>query len=354
MTPEEIGQLDPDQYVPINPGAYNPTARVADMDAMGVDQAVVFPTLFGEYLPQVVDPTAAEVLARAYNDWVWDFAQEAGGRVHPVAILALQSILGARRELERVAAKGFRSVLIRPAFYRLDIDPDTQFQAEMSRGLRALQGGASWGDPPPVFIEDKPYRPLWQHITDLGLVACVHPSIGTTGPDALSSGGFAERVASRLGVAHTVAEPIAAMQDNDLFTTAALFHGLLEDHPLLRLAFLHGGVSWVPLALEKSETYLWLTAYGLNSDVCLEPEEVWDRHPIVVGFDGWDRAVGRMPDVLGGKAAWGSRYPQHDAAGPDEAVRMLYDNGVEPAIIDRLMGGNAADLFDLHVPAGAG
>ena len=106
MTPEKIGQLDPDHYVPINPGAYDPAARVADMDVMGVDQAVVFPTLFAEYLPQVADPNAAEVLARAYNDWIWDFAEHSGGRVHPVAILPLQSILTARRELERAAEKG--------------------------------------------------------------------------------------------------------------------------------------------------------------------------------------------------------------------------------------------------------
>jgi hypothetical protein len=106
-------------------------------------------------------------------------------------------------------------------------------------------------------------------------------------------------------------------------------------------------------ALEKSETYLWPTAYGLNSDVCPEPEEVWDRHPVVVGFDGWDRPVGRMPDLLGSKATWGSRYPYHDAAGPDEAVTMLQGSGVDQATIDQLMGGNAANLFNLNVPAGA-
>src|SRR6478736_1949124 len=38
QTVDDIGALDPDVYVPINPGAYDPAARVADMDAMGVDQ----------------------------------------------------------------------------------------------------------------------------------------------------------------------------------------------------------------------------------------------------------------------------------------------------------------------------
>ena len=58
-----------------------------------------------------------------------------------------------------------------------------------------------------------------------------------------------------------------------------------------------------------------------------------------------------MPERLGEKAAWGSRYPNHDAAGPDEAIAMLEAHGVDTAMIDRLMGGNAADLFRLQVPA---
>ena len=58
-----------------------------------------------------------------------------------------------------------------------------------------------------------------------------------------------------------------------------------------------------------------------------------------------------MPDRLGDKAAWGSRYPNHDAAGPDEATAMLEAHDVDAAMIERLMGGNAAELFRLQVPA---
>ena len=217
----------------------------------------------------------------------------------------------------------------------------------------ALQGGGGTGEVTPVFIEDQPFRGVWARIDELGVVACVHPSLGITARDWLSSGGFAERVSSRVGVAHTVAEPIAHMQDADLFVTAAFFHGLLEDLPGLKLAILHSGASWVPLAIEKSETYLWLTPYGMaGPPVCLEPNEVWERHPLIVGFDGWERAVGRMVDVFGETGAWGSRYPYHDAAGPDEARQMLERYGVAPSAVDRLLGGNAAELFGLGVPAG--
>jgi predicted TIM-barrel fold metal-dependent hydrolase len=354
MTVDDIGALDPDQYVAINPGAYDPTARVADMDAMGVDLAVVFPTLFNEYLPLVENPEAAAALAYGYNDWIWEFAAQTHGRVHPTAILPMHSLLLARRELDRVAEKGFTSVVIRPAFYATSTIQGHSQRDQMARAMadamRQGLGGAEWS--PRHFVETEPFRDVWRHIDELGLVACVHPSLGITGPDAISSGAFAERVSHRLGVPHTVAEPIAHMQDADLFVTSALFHGLLEDFPGLRLAIVHAGTSWVPLALEKSETYLWLSPQFATAFVCLEPEEVWERHPLIVSFDSWEESVGIMPDRLGEKAAWGSRYPNHDAAGPAEAREMLEANGVDAAMRDRLLGGNAAELFRLQVPVG--
>jgi predicted TIM-barrel fold metal-dependent hydrolase len=340
MSVEDVGGLDPEAFHPLNPGASDPKARLRDLDAMGVAQQVVFPTLFGEYLPQVVDEAAAVSLARAYNDWVWDFASEGEGRLHPVAVLPLQRPDLALVELERAAAKGFGSVMFRPSFYKLE-------NAEgFGGGLAAMMGAGNQG-PRPVFIEDKPYRVVWEKAAELDLVACVHPFLGITGPDAISSGAFTERVSSGVGAVHTVAEPIAYMQDADLFVTAALFHGLLEDLPQLKLAILHAGCSWVPLALEKCETYLWLGGMG-SVPVSLEPEEVWERHPLLVSFDSWEKAVARMPDVLGGKAAWGSRYPNHDAAGPEEPRAMLADQGVDQSTVDALLGGHAKTLFGLQ------
>jgi predicted TIM-barrel fold metal-dependent hydrolase len=353
MSPDDIGALDPDVFFPLNPGAYDTSQRLADMDALGIDKSVLFPTLFGEYLPLVENPEAAAVLARAYNDWVWDLASDSGGRLHPVAIIPMQSILLARRELDRVAEKGFGSVVLRPAFFAAQVPVDHSVEAQTRAAMKALLIGASGGSDQGsrVFIEDIPYRPLWKHIDELGLVACIHPSLGITGPDAVSSGGFAERVSRRLGATHTIAEPIAYMQDADLFMTAALFHGLLEDHPDLRLAILHSGASWIPLALEKCETYLWLSPQFGHANVCLEPEEVWERHPILVSFDGWEKPVGKMPDRLGSKAAWGSRYPHHDASTPAEARAMLESEGADQTTIDTLLGGHAVELFGLDRPA---
>jgi predicted TIM-barrel fold metal-dependent hydrolase len=349
MTIDDIGGLDPDQFTPLNPGAWDPAQRVADLDALGIDIQVVYPTLFNEYLPLVDNPDAAEVLARAYNDWLWDFAEACGGRVHPVALIPMHSPLVARRELLRVTDKGYTAVVIRPAFFlppRVEAhDPEGQARAAM---MRMMGGGSSSNR---VFVEDVPYRGIWALIEELDVVACVHPSLGITGPDAISSGGFADRVSQRLGAQHTIAEPIAYMQDADLFMTAAFFHGLLEDHPNLRLAIAHAGSTWLPLVIEKCETYLWLGGGPFSGNVSLEPSEVLERHPILVSFDGWERPVARMPQRIGTKSGWGSRYPQHDASTPDEARQMLESEGVDSATIEAMMGGRAAELFGLSVPA---
>jgi predicted TIM-barrel fold metal-dependent hydrolase len=130
----------------------------------------------------------------------------------------------------------------------------------------------------------------------------------------------------------------------------------MEDFPRLKLALLHGGASIVPLAIEKAETYLWLSPQSVFAQampVSLEPEHVWAAHPSLVSFDGWESAAARLPDHFSGKAAWGSRYPHHDASTPAEAIALLERYDVPAEVVTRMMGGNAAALFGLPAPVPA-
>ncbi|NRA00547.1 MAG: amidohydrolase family protein [Myxococcales bacterium] len=314
-SPDSIGALDPSGDAAENPGAWDPAARLADLDALGIAQQIVFPTLFAEHLPVVESPRAAVVLARAYNEWVADFAAAGEGRLHPVAVLPLQSLPGTLEEIERAAAAGFRAVFVRPSFVR------------------------------GRFINHSEYDPMWRAISDAGLVACIHPSTGSTNPDFTSAGAFVERVASNLEIGHDVAGAIAPVQDNMSAVLALAYYGHLESNPTLKLALCHAGASWFELALEKAETYLWLFPGPLP--VSLEPEELWRQHDALVTFDAWEDSVGILPGVYGTMAAYGTRYPHHDASAPAEATGMLERNGVKPAVIADMMGGNAAKLYGL-------
>ena len=131
----------------------------------------------------------------------------------------------------------------------------------------------------------------------------------------------------------------------------------LRTSRVLKLAMTHGGASMIPLVLEKAETYLWIAfspTLGLSGEpVSLEPEELLEEHPFLVSFDSWETPVARMPDLFAQMAGWGSRYPHHDAAGAAEALEMLESHAVERPTIERLMGGNAIEVFNLDMAAHA-
>ncbi|MCH2171393.1 amidohydrolase [Myxococcota bacterium] len=316
---ESIGALDPEAGTAENPGAWDPAARLRDLDALGIDQQVVFPTLFSEHLPVVQSPRAAVALARAYNEWAADFARRGEGRLHPVAVLPLQSLPGALAEIERVAAAGFRSVLIRPCFHQQR------------------------------FINHSDFDPVWHALAETGLVAAVHPSVGNTNPEFVSAGAFVERVAQNLEIGHDVAGSIAPVQDNMSAVLALAYYGHLEDHPALKLSLSHAGASWLELALEKAETYLWLFPGPIP--VHLEPEELWLERKTLVTFDAWEDTVAIIPEVYGRVGAWASRYPHHDASTPAEAVALLERHGVEPSVVHDMIAGNAARTYGLAISA---
>jgi predicted TIM-barrel fold metal-dependent hydrolase len=322
MTPEDIGALDPRTAHAANPGASDPHARLADMDAMGVDAALLFPTLFGEYFPVLENPDVAAALARAYNDWALDFASAAPARLMPAAVLPLQEVNAAIAEARRAAGLGFRAVTIRPVF---------------NNGRYPAQAY---------------YLPLWRELERLGLVACIHPWAGPAAAEMDANAPFVERVTANLGLGHPAAEFVAPTMDNAVFLIAILADGLLEKFPGLRLHFAHSGVAWLPVALEKTETYLWLG--GQAEPVSLEPEHVFFNRRNALSFESGDGSVRRMPGELGRVAAWGSRYPAHDTSEPAAAMRELRVGGIAESTIDRLMGGNAAELLGVQVPAAIG
>src|SRR5581483_7372016 len=279
------------------------------------DRALLFPTLFAEHFPLVENPDVAWALARAYNDWLLHFATADPHRLIPVAVLPMQAPSFAVQELERVAKRGAKAVFIRPVFF------EGRYPSHPS------------------------YDPVWQAIEAHDLAACVHPSPGSTNPEWSTGGAFVERVAHNLKIGHNVAESVAPFMDNSTFLTALAFYGHMERFPKLRLTLVHSGAAWVPLALEKSETYLWLFS-GIR-DVSLEPEHVFFERPSLVSFDSWETPVARMPDVFENVAAWGSRYPNHDTGTVEEARATCSRYGVPEATVAKYLGGNAVRHFGL-------
>jgi predicted TIM-barrel fold metal-dependent hydrolase len=315
MTPDAIGAMNPESAAEINPGAHEPRQRLRDMDSMGVERAVLFPTLFAEYFPLVENPDIAHALARAYNDWIVDFCRGASDRLIPVAVVPMQDPIFARQELRRAAGAGFKACFIRPSFF------DGRF------------------------LNHPAYDPVWEEIERLGLVACIHPAAGNTNPQWTSEGSFVERVAANLRIGHPVAESVSYFMDNAAALTTFAFCGHMEKYSNLKFAFMHGGISWLSLALEKAETYL---TFFMIQNVCLEPEKIFFDRPYLVGFNPWERSVAKIYDMVENVACWGSHYPAHDTIEPAQTAGLLRNAKVPESIVAKFMGSNAARVLGIE------
>jgi predicted TIM-barrel fold metal-dependent hydrolase len=352
MTWEAIGELDPNTRHAMNEGAWEPQARLRDMDAMGVDQTLLYPTWFAEGFHLVHDPDVANALARAYNHWIADFCQAAPERLFAVAMLPLQNMDFALEELQRVAKiPCFRGAFIRPMF---------------------VEGR---------YYTHPYYDPLWAELERLGLAAAVHPTPGLWNPEWTSHGPFFEKIRGRLHqpilntggagpfsgggnglhgasfftapatpLGHPVAPILANWLDNHMFVASALIgFTVMQRYPELRFVVAHGKASWMEEVLEKMEASTRVIPLLHTYPVHTEPEELWAEGRVMLGFDAEERLIQKLPQDFAAKVVWGSRYPHHDTTSAWDAIDMLTRAHVPEPLVARMMGENAAQQFGIEL-----
>ena len=348
MTWEQIGELDPKTRHPMTAGASNAEARLQDMDAMGVDQSLLYPTWFAEGFHLVEDPDVAYALARAYNDWVADFCKAAPQRLFAAAMVPLQNMDYAIDELRRVRRIAcFRGAFIRPMF---------------------LEGR---------YFTHPHYDPLWAELESLELAAAVHPTAGLWNPEWTSHGPFMEKVKNRLNhhqfiavagggpfagggtdrgfsfsasppLGHPIAPILSYWLDNHMFVASTLIgFTVMQRYPRMKVVVAHGKASWMEEVLEKMEastrTIPLLHHYPVRTDT----EELWEEGNVMLGFDAEERLIQRLPDDFAEKIVWGSRYPHHDTTSAWDAIETLTRAHVDEATLTRMFGSNAAAQFGI-------
>jgi predicted TIM-barrel fold metal-dependent hydrolase len=347
MTWDEVGELDPDVRHPAIAGASDAKARLADMDAMGIDQTFLYPTWFGEGFHLVEDPDVAWALARAYNDWISDFCAVAPDRLFAAAMIPLQSTDFAIAELDRIAASPcFRGVFIRPMF---------------------LEGR---------YFTHPYFEPLWAELERRQLVVAVHPSAGLWNPEWTSHGPFVEKIKDRLEdgfgitggplsgggpgtemgfksgqqMGHPIAPILAPWLDNHMFVASTLIgFAAMQRYPDMKVVVAHGKASWMEEVLEKMEASALAFPLSYHYPVRTDPEVMWQEGHVLLGFDAEERLVAKLPEVFAKKVTWGSRYPHHDTTSAWDAIEQLSAAGVEAGYIAKMLGENAAAQFGVEL-----
>lgn len=302
---EDIGPVPLEEA---RPGAFDPRARLADMDAEGIDEVVLYPTI-GLGFWGVRDAGAAVAVCRAYNDWLAEYCAAAPDRLHGAALMPFQDVDAAVREVRRAREElGFVAAMIRPnpCLGRAIGDPDNE--------------------------------PFWSAAEQLDVAVAVHEGFQPAVPP-LSSDRRPTNVLILHAVSHTFEQMLAC--------ASLIGLGVLERHPGLRVAFLEAGGGWAPYWLERLDHQV--GSYRRYApEMKLTPSEYFARQcwvsfeldeptlPVLVPFVGADRVV------------WGSDYPHADSTFPgavDDLRRTIAP--LPEDVQDRILGRNAARLYGL-------
>jgi predicted TIM-barrel fold metal-dependent hydrolase len=336
-----IGAVSPgtrewDEQIGRNRSARDPLARLKDMDAAGIDQVMIFPSTF-VYLPLVENAEAAYICARAYNDWVYDYCRADQHRLYPAAVLPIQNGDFAIEELRRVARRGFKSALVRPIF-----------------------SGAKY----PTLPE---YDPLWKEFEELGMVLGMHtfPSRGEAMSAELdqrmganrkrlfgdeevlvySPGQFVANIMQLMGSKQAGDAAFGFIAEAMTWTAVVLMTGWLEKFPRLKVAILESNCSWLPLVLEKAETYLDL--YKHTGEKIGDPHEVFYKN-CHIAFESDEVMAFRLWDLYENIGLWSSDMPHLDASDVWEAIDNMNKWNVPQPVQEKLLGGNARRLYGIE------
>jgi predicted TIM-barrel fold metal-dependent hydrolase len=255
------------------------------MDIEGIDVAVLYPTRgLRALVVDDMEPDFAAAIARAYNDWLYDFCQQDPRRLIGAGMISPYTMRDAVDETGRCAQElGFRAVFLRA-------NPLVNHQ---------------W--------HDDYYEPLWHALEEFGLSLGFHESTGT------GKRHMGERLEPNLMLRRVYAQPMEQMLVLGSFCAG----GVLARHPKLRVAFLEANCSWLPWLLWRLDDGWEREGDVWAPDLTLLPSEYFKRQ-CVASVEPDEVTVKYVIDHMGSNTiVFSTDYPHGDSKYPEAVDHFL-------------------------------
>jgi predicted TIM-barrel fold metal-dependent hydrolase len=319
LTAEQADYLD-------HKGAYEPKARLKDMDVQGIDQVMIIPSDIDTY-PWIQNALGARAMCKAYNDWAHEYCQENPDRLFFAALLPMQDPKLAEEEIYRVADKGCRVGLVRP------ID--------------------AMGNYP---IQPK-YARVWHAMEETGVVYGMHPfpALGLLKPpgytEQYSGAELIGLSATSASLPHTFLINVQDFQaEASLWVTMVLMSGFFERFPKLHAAVFEASSTWLSFVLDECDK-----AYKLyRNDRRLAPLKRLPRETFfahcVTGFEGDEAPPSRFPEFYEDILAWSSDVYHHDGDDAWRAIETMRKCELPEPYQEKFLGGNARKMYRIDPP----
>jgi predicted TIM-barrel fold metal-dependent hydrolase len=329
MTPKEFYDLTESLR---RPGGEDPNARVVDMDADGIDAAVLYPSqamFFGPNDPveALHDIEFVTDCIRAYNEWVSEYCSAHPKRLFGIAGVPLQDVDRAVAEAQRsIGELGLRGVFIRPSAY-VDELP----------------------------LNHSTYDPFWSACEELDVPVAMHPGVHVDTPGACrkfrlvaeSENLMVTNMAmDELHGGSALGQAVGNTVDMVVTLGRLLMGGVCERFPKLRFLFLEAGGGWIPTQLERMDEQV--KAFPLEKRwLSMLPSEYFKRQ-CYAGFEPEEWNLAACAEFLGSdRILWASDYP-HPEYHPgivDELRKAIepLDDGAQRHVL----GENAIAAYNL-------
>ena len=272
-------------------------ARLADLDAMGIDLQVVMPPPPQCYLTLPAD--IAVPATRMVNDGIAEYVAGRPDRFVALGTVPLQDAAEAIAELERCMGRlGFKGVQI----------------------LTNVAGRE---------LSDPAFAAFWKKAEELGALVLLHPN------------GFTEgQRLSRFYFNNVIGNPL----ETALALHYLIFDGVLARHPGLKLIAAHGG-GYLPAYSGRIDH-----AWGARSDAAAGLEEPPSAYLKRVYFDSvvfTPHQLAYLVSVFGAdRIVMGTDYP-YDMAEYDPLGHLVSVKTFDEATIAAIASGNAKRLLRL-------
>ncbi len=338
---QQIG-LTPEQkkYVE-HAGAYDPHARLREMDLMGIDQVMIIPTMMVANFPFIDSAEGAYAFARAYNNWVRDYCATAPDRLFPAGWLPLQSIQYTLEEIDRLAKMGVRVALIRP------IDAHGRYPNFI---FPSFTGGA------PTNTMDKVFRKLEETGVVLGMhtFPALNPEMGLQGRmltptiPMISPGELVGRSGEmHIGGRMVDVQTMSFIYEAVVWLAPVLLSGMLDLYPKLRMAIFESNSTWLPQLLEHWDRLFVLYANERPLKTDRLPSQAFYEQ-CYIAFESDEVPTFRQWDRFENVGVWSSDAYHHDGADSWSAIREMRAVGVPEAVQAKLLGANARRMYGIE------
>jgi predicted TIM-barrel fold metal-dependent hydrolase len=272
---------DGQNRVPESPNAQD---WLAFLDEAGVASTVLYPTA-GLTYGLIKDPHWATALGQAYNDWLYDRYVRISPRLKGAALIPLQDVDAAVRELRRAVTELGMVAAMLPAI-----------------GPRFPLGNRS-------------FWPIYQAAEELGCVLTVHAG-ATQGVSPLE---LLERLIEVRTLSHSMGQSVQM--------TSMIFSGIFDAFPRLRIAYAEAGCGWVPYLAERMDMEF---EHRRNQapDLKVRPSEHLASGRIFVHCELDERGLPAAIEVLGEDSLFAaSDYPHEPKREFPENVARFLERG---------------------------